>query len=146
MNNPLKSCRVFIFGVLFCFLLITGCGNPAVKKIRIKNISILAEAVDSDLSRQRGLMFRERLADNGGMLFVFDRQASYSFWMKNMLIPLDIIWINHDKIIVDITKNALPCEKECANIIPAAASQYVLEVNSGFAEKNQLRVGDKVNF
>ena len=146
MNNPRRSCCLFILGILFCFLLINGCGNPAVKKIRINNVSILAEVVDSDLTRQRGLMFRERLSENGGMLFVFDKLARYSFWMKNMLIPLDIIWIGQDKTIVDITKNALPCEKDCASIIPAALSQYVLEVNSGFADKNQFKVGDKVNF
>lgn len=146
MNNPRRSCCSFTLVVLFCLLLINGCGKSAVKKIRIKNISILAEVVDTDLMRQRGLMFRERLSENGGMLFVFDKLARYSFWMKNMLIPLDIIWINQDKTIVEITKNVLPCEKDCPSIIPATLCQYVLEVNSGFADKNQLKVGDKVFF
>jgi uncharacterized membrane protein (UPF0127 family) len=145
VNTQRNICRLFIFSVLFSCLLY-GCDNAAVKKVRIKNVRILAEIVDSDLERQRGLMFRDNLADNQGMLFIFDREARYNFWMKNMLIPLDLIWISRDKIIVDITKNALPCGRECRDISPVVKAKYVLEVNSGFAEKNQIAIGDKVNF
>jgi uncharacterized membrane protein (UPF0127 family) len=91
-------------------------------------------------------MFRKSLSDNQGMLFVFEREDSYSFWMKNMLIPLDIIWIDKDKRIVDIKTDVLPCKDSCQGIMPQENSRYVLEVNAGFVEKNKVRIGDKVDF
>lgn len=69
-------------------------------------------------------------------------ETTYSFWMKNIQFPLDIIWIGRNKKIVDIYPGALPCEDICKGITPAAAAKFVLEVNSGFAEKNNIKVGD----
>lgn len=104
--------------------------------------------MDSEAQKMRGLMYRESLAWKSGMLFIFDKEAQYSFWMKNMLIPLDIIWIDSNKKIVDITQDALPCKGQaaCESIIPVAGAKYVLEVNSGFTDKNQIKIGDFVDF
>ncbi len=104
--------------------------------------------MDSEAQKMRGLMYRESLAWESGMLFIFDVAARYSFWMKNMRISLDIIWIDNGKNIVDITQNVLPCSgpQDCESIIPVSEVKYVLEVNAGFSDKNKIRIGDKVEF
>ena len=91
-------------------------------------------------------MFRKYLPEDRGMLFVFEEEKIHSFWMKNMLFPLDIIWMDNHKRIVDIYKEALPCKDLCKTITPKAQAKFVLEVNSGFVEKNQLKIGDSVGF
>jgi uncharacterized protein (TIGR03663 family) len=94
---------------------------------------------------EQGLMYRQSLEEGKGMLFVFEKDFKPSFWMKNTLIPLDIIWIGSDKRIVDIKKDAKPCENgECSSLFPNANAQYVLEVNAGESEKNNFAVGDAV--
>ena len=60
---------------------------------------------------KNGLMFRENMDSDRGMLFIFEKEGEYPFWMKNTLIPLDIIWINKDKEVVFISENAQPCEE-----------------------------------
>ncbi len=77
------------------------------------------------------------------MLFVFDKPDIYSFWMKDMLFPIDMIWISEDGKVVYIERDARP-ESYPNSFIPDAPAKYVLEVNAGFSEKNNLKVGDKV--
>ena len=89
-------------------------------------------------------MFREKLNENDGMLFVFDDESYLAFWMKNTLIPLDIIFIDENYGIVDI-KNAVPCKEDpCALYKSLKPAKYVLEVNTNFTAKNKIKVGDKV--
>lgn len=96
----------------------------------------------------RGLMFRKSLAPNKGMLFIFEKEKNYPFWMKNTLIPLDIIWINENKETVFISENSQPCQEEspCLSIYPDKNAKYILEINGGLAEKIGLKIGDKMNF
>ena len=96
----------------------------------------------------RGLMFREKMDADKGMLFIFEKEGEYPFWMKNTLIPLDIIWINEDKEVVFISENAQPCNEEysCSSINPGNNAKYVLEINGGISEKIGLKIGDKANF
>ena len=104
------------------------------------------EIADSDEERQRGLMFRETLDRDKGVLFVFEEEGNYLFWMKDTLIPLDIIWINSDLEVVYIT-NAVPCVTErCLTYGPEEDALYVLEVNSGVSGEIGLEVGDRVDF
>ncbi len=91
-------------------------------------------------------MFRESLAPNCGMLFVFDEEARQAIWMKNMRFPLDVIWLNADKVIVDIKTHANPCLESCESLIPQAPAKYALEAPAGFAEKNRIRVGQQAAF
>jgi uncharacterized membrane protein (UPF0127 family) len=108
---------------------------------------VSVEIADTDVLRMQGLMFRENLAWNRGMLFVFENEDPYSFWMKNTRIPLDIIWIGADKRVVYIKEQALPCvAQSCETYSPAAKAKYVLEVNSGWVARNGIRVGDVVKF
>ena len=92
-------------------------------------------------------MFREYLDENSGMLFVFDQSGEYPFWMKNTLIPLDIIWVNNEKKVVFIHENAEPCGNDlCIAIDPHTDAKYVLELNAGAVEKINLKVGDSLQF
>ena len=105
---------------------------------------IEVEIVDDVSERAKGLMFRESLSKGSGMLFVYDDVGEYSFWMKNTLIPLDMIWIDKEMRIVDI-KNAVPCVvEECISYGGEVSASYVLEVNAGFVEEKGLEVGDEV--
>lgn len=136
-----------VLAVLCSNSLSNGAGE-FVTRVCIKNICVEAEIVHSEAEKSRGLMYRESLAWESGMLFIFDREARHNFWMKNMRIPLDIIWIDSGKNIIDITQNVLPCkdQQDCESIIPASEVKYVLEVNAGFSDKNKVRIGDKVEF
>ena len=95
-----------------------------------------------------GLMFRKSLAVNAGMLFVFEKEGAYPFWMKNTFIPLDIIWINGEKEVVFVSENTQPCKDEyfCPSISHGKNARYVLEVNGGTAEKIGLKIGDQIVF
>lgn len=100
------------------------------------------EIADEPDEHRRGLMFRESLPPENGMLFIFDREARYGFWMKNMRIPLDIIWLDRNMRIVFIQKNAQPCsDGPCKSYRPSAAARYVLELNAGTTDKAGFEPG-----
>lgn len=113
---------------------------------------IYAEIADTPYKKELGLSFRDSLDENKGMLFIFDEPTITFFWMKDMHISLDIIWIMDNKI-VDIDKN-VPTPKADTPLIqlpkysPSEKVNYVLEVNAGFADKNNIETGDTalINF
>ena len=95
--------------------------------------------------RAIGLMYKEHLDLDKGMLFVFSNSARHSFWMKNTLIPLDIIWINKNQEVVYISKNTQPCKSiSCPVIRSDQEALYVLEINAGLINQIGLSTGDKV--
>ena len=90
----------------------------------------------------RGLMLRDSLPQNAGMLFVFDNEAYHSFWMANTTIPLDAIHFDSNGKVVDII-HMEPCktvESYCRNYTPQEKAKYVLEVNEGFSDKNSIKI------
>ncbi len=96
--------------------------------------------------RSRGLMFRPRMSDEWSMLFVYDReQSDLSFWMKNTLIPLDMLFINDAGEVVGVVENAEPLTLTSRGI-PGTRSRYVLEINAGLAKRFGIAAGDKVQF
>lgn len=112
-----------------------------------QKIFVTLEIADTQELRSQGLSGRENLGDYQGMLFVFDTQGQYSFWMKDMLIPLDIIYINYAGYIVDIKEKLLPCSKDdCLSLKSEQPFLYVLEVNGGFVEINKIKIGNAVIF
>lgn len=107
------------------------------------------ELAKTNAEREKGLMFVDKLDNDSGMFFIFDKEDIYPFWMKNTLIPLDIIWINDspagENKIVFIAENVQPCKTLiCSSIVPTAKARYVLEINAGKASENGLKVGDDV--
>jgi uncharacterized membrane protein (UPF0127 family) len=105
------------------------------------------EVVDTYEDRKRGLMFREHLDENRGMLFIFDEQRELGFWMKNTLIPLDMIFIDNNYRVVQIKKNAKPCKKDpCETFSSVRPAVYVLEINGGLSNKHRIKTGNIVEF
>ena len=101
------------------------------------------EIADSVEERALGLMFRENLEENGGMLFTFEESGIYPFWMKNTKTPLDMIWIDENFSVVFVAKNVLPCLNEpCSLINPQTNAKFVLEINANLSEKLGIDVGD----
>lgn len=127
--------------------------NSQVENLDVNNIKYIKIAgkilkVDLALTPQKqeqGLSGRNKLNEDEGMLFVFDHVDKYSFWMKDMNFPIDIIWIGEDLSVVYIKKNALP-ESYPETFTPNQNAKYILEVSSQFSEKNNLKEGDKVEF
>ncbi len=104
-----------------------------------KIVKVNVELANTEEKRKLGLSFRQYLGDYDGMLFVFDQDASNPFWMKDMKMPLDIIFVDSDYFIVDIKEAQAPCTVSyCPSIYSSAPFRYVLEVNSGFVEKNGI--------
>jgi len=110
---------------------------------------IQAELADTALKRAQGLMFRERLADDRGMLFIFGDAQPWTFWMKNTKIPLDIIWMDGKKTIIHIERNVPICTRQddgCPQYHSAEGALYVLELGGGRAEALQLQRGMRLSF
>ena len=123
---------------------------PDLKEIKIDSLTLKVEIADSEEERAKGLSGRKKLEEDGGMLFLFEKENVFpSFWMKDMLIAIDIIWIN-DGEIVKIDKNVEPepgkSTAELTLYYPSEPIDYVLEVNAGFSDGNGIKLGDQVNF
>lgn len=100
------------------------------------------EIADTDYETQTGLMYRDGMEDNQGMLFVFEEPAYHSFYMKNTKFSIDIIFIDKDLRIASFKERAKPLDE--AGLNSEVPVQYVLEVNAGLAERWQLDVGDRI--
>jgi hypothetical protein len=165
MKNIFKWFLVTVFFIVFVFFLVTKQNNstsilisdvqvsPQVKSLdinKIQHVKIAGVTLKVDLAltseaQEQGLSGRSGLKEDQGMLFVFDHMDKYPFWMKDMNFPIDIIWIGEDLRVVYIKKSALP-ESYPETFTPNQNAKYVLEVMSSFSEKNNLKVGDKVEF
>lgn len=111
--------------------------------IKINNFQVDAEIADTIKKRAEGLSGKNSLSEEQGMLFIFSKPGKYSFWMKDMDFPIDIIWINKDLEIVEIKKNIAP-DSFPKSFFSSKLSQYVLELKSGTTEKYNIKEGDKV--
>ena len=106
--------------------------------------SVRVEVVKTTQSRSRGLMFREHLDDDAGMLFLFQEPEHQTFWMRNTLIPLDMIFIGADRRVVGVSENAQPRTDRTREV--DGESQFVLEVNGGFARRWGIGSGSRAEF
>ncbi len=109
-------------------------------------VKFSVEIADTLAKRTKGLMGRESLPEKSGMLFIFPSEGKYSFWMKNTLIPLDIIFVSENLEIVRIQKEAQPCKVlDCEFYGPETPAKYVIEINGGLSDKLGIKEGQKVN-
>ncbi len=92
--------------------------------------------------RKQGLSNQEHLPENQGMLFIFQQSGNYGFWMKDMKIPLDIIWLDQNLEVIEII-TAQPCKETCTTHSPTQKAKYVLEINAGLATKYNIEIKSK---
>ncbi len=167
MKYPLNHRQRKTAGVLLSIAVLLGlslmyrcgiqkiCGSSLIEKvvrsgeeITLPQGRVYAEVVDTPASRAQGLSGRPSLAEDEGMLFVFDHSGKYGFWMKDMLFPIDMIWINEDQVVVHIERNATPSSYFVTNppqtYVNTPDAKYVLEINSGASEKYGVYLGTKV--
>ncbi len=114
---------------------------PRKTKVIVSGITIYAEVADTPKKREAGLSGHLALAENEGMVFVFETPAKPKFWMKDMSFPIDIIWVSGSGEIISITERAEP-ESYPLTFSPPDPVKYVLEVPAGFAEKKEVKIGD----
>jgi len=151
---PLLGTAIFIIavGLLTKGNLVKDIQNTKTqtntKTIKVADKLLSVEVADTDSERQKGLGGKLILGQDQGMLFVFDQaQAYHSFWMKDMKFAIDIIWISNNKIVqIDKDAKAEPgvSDQNLKRYISKVPVDLVLEVNSGFCDKNSIKVGDTI--
>jgi hypothetical protein len=115
-------------------------------EIKIGDTKVNAEIADTAFKKAKGLMGRKSLKENEGMIFPFNTEDYYKFWMFNMSIPIDIIYISKNKTVVEIWQNAQPCGLSCESYTPKEKSMYILEVRANFTERHKTKIGSKIDF
>jgi uncharacterized membrane protein (UPF0127 family) len=133
--------------LLLCVLMIITCaacasGGPSVE---LGGKTFAVEIADTREKQALGLMFRDSMPDDQGMLFIFPNEAPRSFWMKNTRIPLDIMYFDKELKMVSISADTPPCKiTRCPSYPSKAPAMYVLELNAGAAKKLGVGEGDKL--
>ena len=147
----MKNIKKIVF--LIClFIFISACLKANLKplKIQTQNGSVVyyVEVVSSQKDLQKGLMFRDYLKSDRGMLFLFDNThpQPVTMWMKNTYIPLDMLFLNQDNIIVAIYENAKPLSLKIITPKTKEIVRAVIELNAGDVKKNNIRIGDKIMY
>src|SRR5215470_3528939 len=133
--------------LIVALFIATACqGQPRVtiqpKEGRERSFQV--EIADTPAKRELGLQYRRELGADQGMIFLFPNESQQTFWMKNTPIPLDMIFISHDRKIVGIVEQATPFTLDPRSV--GKPSQYVLEINGGLAKRYGIRPGDSVRF
>ena len=111
---------------------------------------IYAELAIEDIELMRGLMFRDSLAKDRGMLFLHNKMGRYPYWAFQIRIPLDVIWLDNKKAVVEVLANVPPCastkSSECRTYGGNQDAQFILELAAGGAAKLGAVVGSKIDF
>jgi hypothetical protein len=146
------------FATAACALALAACGRRAtpLSDLNLTEVTfpngrkILCETMIRDIDVTRGLMFRDSLPPDRGMILVQTGEAKRPAFTYNVRIPLDIVWMDRNQRIVEIASNAAPCREKSARDCPLYGgkekSRYVLELNSGVAAANGLKTGDRLSF
>ena len=132
--------------LLIGFLLLSvGCNSSQASKVCFEEQCFAVEVMRTPEEQRKGMQHRTSMAEDEGMLFAFNYDGLHAFWMKDTLIPLDIIWINAQGEVVFVVPNAKPCMQErCPSYKPAELARYVLEIKGGLAEKMGISDGNIV--
>ena len=117
----------------------------AKKIVHIGGSNVTLDVADTDKLRERGLSYRKMIDQNTGMLFVFERSGIYKFWMKDMNIPIDIVWLDSNKKIVHIEHSLSPDTYPQA-FGPDINTQWVIELPAGAVKQEDVSVGDILSF
>ena len=127
---------------------LSACAGARQPWVELGNQRYAIEIADDDAERARGLMFRDAMADDHGMLFIHDREEPQAYWMKNTRIPLDILYFDRDRRLVSQQRDVPPCSlgDGCPPYPSDAPARYVLELNAGEAARLQLKDGAELRF
>jgi uncharacterized membrane protein (UPF0127 family) len=136
---------VFFVGVYF-IVADSPYLDSSQKSVTVNGAEFIIDISDSPSERQQGLSGRESLAEDEGMLFVFEEPGLHGFWMKDMLISIDIIWIDQAKKVVHIEESVSPDTYPETSFYPSVEALYVLELSSGRAGEIGLALGDELAF
>lgn len=150
MKNFYIFIAVIVVFIAFFFVFNQKNTEKATKILKIGEMTLNIEVADTDAKRTQGLSGKVGLGENEGMLFVFEKEGNYGFWMKDMNFPIDIAWLDKDKKIIYVEKNVSPetypkvfyAIKDDVAIL----SLFVLETSAGFLAKNNIKIGDFVAF
>lgn len=139
---PHALTRQILLATLFFGLSLTA--NAQMQPwVKLKGQHINVELALTDAARMRGLMFREHMEANHGMLFVFEQETPQAFWMKNTKIPLDMLYFDHDGKLVALHERVPPCTADPCPAYPSnVPALYVLELNGGEAAKLGVKPGE----
>ena len=136
--NRLFFCLIFLF---------FSVNVAAISKVCFKQTCFTVEVVKTKEQRAKGLSGREYLPKHSGMLFVYPSKGFYSFWMKGMRFPLDILWLNEKREVVTFYSGVPPClEEKCPVFSSSKQALYVLEIPSGSIESLNIRSGSIATF
>jgi uncharacterized membrane protein (UPF0127 family) len=139
--------RPIAAALLVSGLLVSGCATgDAAPWVELKGKRFTVEVADDDAERARGLMFRDALAADAGMLFVHDAEQPQAYWMKNTKIPLDILYFDARRKLVSVQKRVPPCSAgdRCPPYPSEGSALYVLELNAGTADTLGVAAGDEL--
>lgn len=145
----MKALRLFCLLMIVCMGLSSTCYGHTATKICLKNNRVVfnTEVVATRDDLRKGLMYRKQLARQSAMLFIFPKAQIEAAWMKNTLIPLDMLWLDENQTVVAIHKNLQPCRvTNCPQVQSPVPVRYLLEINAGLATEYDLKVGDRLNF
>lgn len=139
--------RSIVYAAVLCMTLIAGTVRAApTVTLRLHGHPFSAEVAADDLSRAQGLMNRTHLAADRGMLFVFRHSDQRWFWMKNTLIPLDILFFDSTRRLVSMQTDVPPCRQDpCPTYPSGEPARYVLELAAGTAARIGARIGDRLS-
>lgn len=141
----MPALRTFLALVL---LVLGGCASANGQWVEVGGARYAVEVAADDAARQRGLMFRDSMPEDAGMLFIHDREEPLAYWMKNTRIALDILYFDAQRRLVSQQRDVPPCS--AGNACPSYPSRrpalYVLELNAGQAAKLQLQDGAEMRF
>lgn len=145
-KNNLKRIIICFIGIVF--LVTASFGSEEFIQVFLPDETpITAELALTDLERARGLMYRDAIYADQGMLFVFSVEGYHSFWMKNMNFPIDILWLDEDKRIVHIEEQVPPCQtRDCPSYAPELPGMYVLELKAGMVKCHNLQLQQRIDF
>lgn len=131
--------------VLLIFLVACSSQIPQVSSepfVEFGDSKFFVEIADEPGELQKGLMFVESMPKNEGMLFIFDDSSPRTFWMKNTLIPLDMVFIDENYVVVDLKENVQPCDADPCPTYPSEfSSKFVVELNAGSSKEYNISVG-----
>lgn len=115
-------------------------------EIRMGSGVFNARVVDTEETRKKGLSGAAKLAPNEALLMVFETDAKWGIWMKDMKVSIDIIWLNSKKEVIYVVKNAAPDLSTTKTFTPNNPARYVIEIAAGGVSKNNIRIGERVLF